>query len=412
MSVVLSCPSCASVLRVPDLARGRLVRCPTCREAVRVKTAEDAVPAEEAKQRFTERRPNGVPRRPAASEDVDRPARRRPRAEPPPEELEIVEEAPQELEVVEEVEAVDEPVVERPKKKKKRKKKRPRLPLPGEEEERETPAWIWWAAGCGGIGLTFLTLLVLLLVAKPGSDLQFYAISLLIKLPISTVIFFGAMILSNFIAEACDIGEIHIAIFKAFGLLLVVNIVSLLRNPSLNSLGGWITFPIWLIGVMVLFRLDFWEARILILFNWGLNFLIGIFLMSAIADWNRRAADHIGLDAGPASSREAPEKTGWDEHDIEDLGGKVELYPVSQDESVVIGISFRGAAITDADLAHLKDFSRLRKLDLTNTRITDAGLKHLADCKELRILIVTGTQVTDAGVEALRQALPRIQVTR
>jgi hypothetical protein len=130
-----------------------------------------------------------------------------------------------------------------------------------------------------------------------------------------------------------------------------------------------------------------------------------------VAAWVTHAS-HVGIDGGPGASELAPEKTGWDEPDIEERGGQVEYYPINEHDTAIAGISFRGTAITDADLAHMKDFRYLRKLDLTNTRITDAGLKHLADCKLLRMLTVTGTQVTDAGVEALRQALPRINITR
>jgi len=118
-------------------------------------------------------------------------------------------------------------------------------------------------------------------LASPEGNLKFYAAILLVRLPISTVIFFVAMVLSNLIAEAVDIGEIHVAIIKAFGLLLVVNLVSLL------PFGNWAALVVWLVGLMVVFRLDFWEARILIVFNWGLNFAVNLFLMAALAGWLR-----------------------------------------------------------------------------------------------------------------------------
>ena len=83
-----------------------------------------------------------------------------------------------------------------------------------------------------------------------------------------------------------------------------------------------------------------------------------------------------------------------------------------KDDSAVIGISFRDAHITDADLAHMKDFPRLTKLDLTNTSITDAGLRQLKPCKNLQVLILTRTKVSKEGVEELKQELPRLQVVR
>jgi hypothetical protein len=54
--------------------------------------------------------------------------------------------------------------------------------------------------------------------------------------------------------------------------------------------------------------------------------------------------------------------------------------------------------VTDADLAVLKEFSRLEIVWLVVCeKVTDAGLEHLRGAKDLRWLDVTGTNVGDAG---------------
>jgi hypothetical protein len=402
MPIQVRCPSCETLLRVPDSVRSRLVRCPKCRNAVRVQ-ATDAASAE----RITGQPP--AARRRAESDDEAQPARRKPRREES--EDEIVTEA------IDDDEETDEPLPKPRRRKKKRKKKQAYLPSE-EDGERETPDWVWWAFGGGGIAVTLLTLLLIVLLAEPASSLKFYAVYLLVMMPISTVIFFGAMILSNLIAEACDIGEIHIAIFKAFGLLLVVNIVSLVRFHAwsgmggLGGIGGWITLPIWVIGVMVLFRLDFWEARILIVFNWLLNFLVRLLLFAVLSAWIMHGG---GGGSGSGDIDRGPDETPkavWDESDVQDHGGSVEYDPLSPNDAVVIGISFRNVLIGDAELAHMKDFPRLTRLDLSGTRVSDTGLKHLAWCKQLQNLVLTGTRVSDAGVQELRRNLPRLRVVR
>src|SRR5262249_4996122 len=163
MPIVIACPSCATKLKASG-AGGRVI-CPKCRHPFRYRAAEDSQHEEDVDERIAERRP----------------AERRKRRDPEPE--------PQEKEPEEQDDDYerDEPRPKPSKKKKKRKKKRLRS-APEDEGERETPAWIWWVAGGGGIVATLVTLLVVALTASPEGNLKFYAIVLLVTLPISTVI--------------------------------------------------------------------------------------------------------------------------------------------------------------------------------------------------------------------------------
>jgi hypothetical protein len=229
--------------------------CPKCGHPFRYRSADDARPDEEIDERIAER--------PAAR------LGKRPKREPePPDE---------ESEEREDDYDRDEPPPKRLKKKKKRKKKRVRVPADEDEGEREIPAWVWWVASAVGIIATLVTLLLIFLLANPEGNLKLYAITLLVTLPISTVIFFVAMILCNLVVEAVDIGEIHVAIFKAFVLLLIVNMI------RLAPFGNWAVLPVWFAGIMVAFRLDPWETAMLVVFNWGLNYVVNLFLIAMIA---------------------------------------------------------------------------------------------------------------------------------
>jgi tetratricopeptide (TPR) repeat protein len=59
--------------------------------------------------------------------------------------------------------------------------------------------------------------------------------------------------------------------------------------------------------------------------------------------------------------------------------------------------------ITDAGLAHIKDLTNLRELDLEEALITDAGMANLVDLKELEHLDLAFTRVGDRGMAHLQK---------
>ncbi len=71
-----------------------------------------------------------------------------------------------------------------------------------------------------------------------------------------------------------------------------------------------------------------------------------------------------------------------------------------------------GLAVTDAGLIHLRRLKELELLSLNNTRVTDAGLAQLKGLKGLKWLRVAGTRVSDAGVRELRKSVPQLQPIR
>jgi hypothetical protein len=68
--------------------------------------------------------------------------------------------------------------------------------------------------------------------------------------------------------------------------------------------------------------------------------------------------------------------------------------------------------VSDAGMAHLKDLANLTGLDLRGTKVADAGLVHLKGLTNLSVLVLNSTQVSDTGVNELKQALPRLNITR
>ncbi len=80
-------------------------------------------------------------------------------------------------------------------------------------------------------------------------------------------------------------------------------------------------------------------------------------------------------------------------------------------------VDFRGKAVTDADLAGLKESlevwkNSLNELNFSRSKITDNGLKHLRGLTGLKRLKLSGAEVTAEGVQALEQAIPGLKVER
>jgi hypothetical protein len=64
--------------------------------------------------------------------------------------------------------------------------------------------------------------------------------------------------------------------------------------------------------------------------------------------------------------------------------------------------------VTDADLEHLGDLTRLNLLSLENSSITDKTLERLHGLANLEVLYLDNTKITDEGLKTLRD-LPRLR---
>ena len=94
---------------------------------------------------------------------------------------------------------------------------------------------------------------------------------------------------------------------------------------------------------------------------------------------------------------------------LQELGAILEVDPTGQ---TVITCRLNEAAISDADLEHLKSLTNVQSLTLSEIPITNAGLEHLKGLTNLQTLQLIGTQVTDAEVADLQNALPNVRIQR
>lgn len=439
MPLVVSCRSCGSKLKVPEGFTARKAKCARCGGVIPIErngtpSPTAAPPKPRTAARPTDPQPKPKPR-PAEAADYEvvedeappQPRRRTPpRPEPEDPGFEVVEDeepprrpsrrtAPVEAEPVEEEEverprrtrrpsdqAEAEPAEdgeeERPRKKKKKKKRR-------QQEEGETAAWVWWA--CGLAALVFLVVLGLVGAAFAGykAEAVIVAVELAIMVPVSMVILIVSMLLSSSLAGGINFGEVHLGLLKAAILIIVVDLVTLL------PLGGYLAFPVWLFGLMYLYDLDLWEARFLVAVNWALNFVFKwLMLALIIAMLMKGKLDPDALDFhAPARPAATQEDKALDM--IDRLGGDYED-DENADDLRVLSVTLAGTKVTDGDLAHLKSFPSMQRLDLHNTQISDQGLTHLKGLGQLQLVNLQGTRVTPGGIQELQKALPRAKILR
>jgi len=389
--ILVVCEACGKKLKAPDSYAGRKAKCSQCGNIIHIGTPAEAEPQPKLPER--EERAQRLPTRPKA---------------PEPEEADA-----------------DEPgdEVDRPKKKKKKKKKKRRS-----QPDQSVPEWLVWTGGLfATIAVMGIAAGILVLTGHAWIPI-FLAIRLAIMLPISIVILIISMFISSAIVGGIDFGEVHVVIPKALILLLITNPIY-----AIPCIGGFLALPIWFIGLMLVFRMEIWETRVLVIVNWVLNWVAFIFVLSVIINL-------IGLAKLPRDvkvqlpHRAATQQEAIDLKAIKSLGGSYEPEDEENPDSPIVEISLSGTRATDADLtpvthffnlkvlklektqitdgglAKLKGLAELRILDLSHTKITDAGLEHLKDMKQLGSLLLVGTSVTNEGFMKLRQALPNTEI--
>jgi hypothetical protein len=322
----LQCPGCRKVLAVPEDKMGAMVACPGCQQkfragspASRLPETQAAITAPNAKPKPEqnldyeviddgEPSPEAVQPEAAVKQKPPAPAapavkpstQTRPLAAKPPLPESPITAKPQPEEkptggwggLPDEDEPAreeaDEEEDDRPRKKKKKKKR-------SRSRSSEEGSWLPWAIGVG----TFVLFLGLLagagVIAGYGLAVAIISVVMVIMIPISTVILILSMIISSALGGGIEFGEVHVVIPKAIGLLIVVTLVSLI--PFV----GWIlTFPIWVIGLMVLFRLDVWEARFVFIINWLLNtiakWVVFVVVIAALFHFGDKFEPHDGSD--------------------------------------------------------------------------------------------------------------------
>ncbi len=378
MPIRVECRECGRQINAPDKLAGRKAKCPQCQTILTIPAAEpvDAIaPAPKGRT---------LPKRRPAEPEERITSKPQPREEPEPEDEEVV--------------------AARSAKKPKRKKKR--RPESRRSQQGSMPPWALWLIVLGAFLLVAGSIAVGAAIKGHAAEVLVYSVILAVMVPISTVILIISMFISSWLGGGIDFGDARVVIPKAVGLLLLVNMIGML------PMGSYIAAPFWLFGLMFLFGLDLWETRILMVVNWALNFGAKIVVFAMIF----AIFAHGGADSFRPKSKSGQPATNSKEaqaiNAIEELEGDYSREDDEDDNSPVVAVNLAGRHVNDAVLSQLKNFPKLRNLDLSNSSITDAGLTHLKELKQLQTVMLTRTQVTDAGVADLQAALPRVRIVR
>jgi hypothetical protein len=86
---------------------------------------------------------------------------------------------------------------------------------------------------------------------------------LLILFVAGVVVLAGSMALTSPFLGGIEFGQAHVAAAKGAGLVLAVNLVAVLV-----PYGVFLVAPVWWLGLVLLFRIDFWQVWPLVLINW------------------------------------------------------------------------------------------------------------------------------------------------
>lgn len=366
MPIRVECRECGRQINAPDKLAGRKAKCPQCQTILTIPAAEpvDAIaPAPKA---------GTLPKRRAAEPEARITSKPQPRDEPEPDEEVVVERAA--------------------KKPKRKKKRRPERRL---SEKQGMPPWALWLIIVGTFILLAGSIAIGAAFKGHAHEVLIYSVILAVMVPLSTVILIISMFISSWLGGGIDFGDARVVIPKAVGLLLLVNMIGLL------PMGSYLALPFWLFGLMFLFNLDLWETRILMVVNWALNFgarMLVFLIIFAIFT-------HAGDSRSPKSkSGQQPEASKETQAilAIAEAGG--ECIPENEDDedSPVVVVNLAGRQVNDAVLAQLKNFPKLRSLDLSGSSITDDGMAHLEGLTSLRTLNLSRTAISDAGLVHLR----------
>ncbi len=329
MPIQFQCLSCQSTLRVPDFLAGRKVKCPKCGGVADVGLASDgaaslapSVPGTGAEE--------GLRPLPESEQVHIRVRQPPPLLEPDVEDAEIVEDPPsppvrsksrreeaistrpvRRNESTQPDDDEDDGEVEkasRPRSFKRRKRRRP-------IRKSTTPRsyrWVGWAVAGVFYLVVATSLIVHMVVTGHTTELILHGVEWALLMPVALVIFVASMFISSAIGGGIDFGDFRLAIPKALFLLAPVNLINVL-------LFGWVgfifTLPVLVIGVILLFGLDPWEAKFVVIINWILT-RGALFLTNLIAaliirgpvniDKVRNSPDDFGDEQMEAPMQKAP----------------------------------------------------------------------------------------------------------
>jgi hypothetical protein len=93
----------------------------------------------------------------------------------------------------------------------------------------------------------------------------------------SAVLWVVVLVIYSAFVESLDFGRLSM-----FGLKSVVLIGIVAAVNTFIPYGGLLTLIVWAIGLVIVFRMDLWEIRVLVLLLWGVNFVFGLLIRSLL----------------------------------------------------------------------------------------------------------------------------------
>jgi hypothetical protein len=104
-----------------------------------------------------------------------------------------------------------------------------------------------------------------------------YLIALPIVFIYTAIIWIAVLFLYNMFVEPFDFGPLgRFAGKSALLVLLVALTVTFVPFGSLASL------LVWWIGLMIIFKKDFWECKVLVILIWGMSFLLDLAIKAVL----------------------------------------------------------------------------------------------------------------------------------
>lgn len=95
---------------------------------------------------------------------------------------------------------------------------------------------------------------------------------------VTLVIWLIVVLIYNKVIESIDFGSLPRFVLKS--LLIVAVVVPVIFYVPF---GGYLSFAVWGIGLMIIFHMDVWEAKMLVMLIWAVNFAASIMLFRMAA---------------------------------------------------------------------------------------------------------------------------------
>jgi hypothetical protein len=101
----------------------------------------------------------------------------------------------------------------------------------------------------------------------------------------TAILWVVVLILYSVFIESFDFGRLSTFALKS---VLIVGIVAAVA--TFVPYGGLLNLLVWALGLLIIFRKDMWELRVLVLLLWGVNFAAGLLLRGILQSMNEGRA--------------------------------------------------------------------------------------------------------------------------